>query len=271
MAAPTFATMFAVLVNSGAISELTPAGAKVLLVLVALFDWMNLTCYPGSERLQELTGMTKQGVINGVKNLTDLGVISVKKGGGRKNKSVYTLLAKQENGQASLTVSEDTNGLPPLTVSTEKGQPQLQKGSTAVAPIRKNSSEHIRGDRVSPASLFDAAPAENRPLAVGTHNLVALWAEGYQRVLGRPMPDSCRGKVVGIFKSLLSSFEPQVLEAAIERWFAVTQRADYAIGFFKARLEGGNRELLGASNQAVQDTQAIRNGQILEEMLDASD
>ena len=104
------------------------------------------------------------------------------------------------------------------------------------------------------------APSETpKPEAQGNgagQRLVGLWANGCKT---RKVVFGDRGKVSGLLAGMLKNGHSEdQLAQAIGRWWNA-DRPDYGIGLFKARLDGGNRELTDRAVESSVDTLAEAN------------
>ncbi|MFB3892043.1 MAG: hypothetical protein ACE15C_08470 [Phycisphaerae bacterium] len=74
--------------------------------------------------------------------------------------------------------------------------------------------------------------------------LVGRWFDGFRQATGQSCGSSQGGKLAGVFKRLLADCPEAMLTRAVSVWFGKV-RDDYGVGLFKARVEGGNAELVG--------------------------
>ena len=156
------------LLAAGVISKLKPASAKVLLILAAHTGGRTWACRVGLDRLESTSGLTRQGVLNGIRHLEGLGVVAVERGGGRARCSLYQFC------QPPLTVSH------PETVNPGKGNCQRERAklSTGVDPNRMNRFEE-RGAPSAPA-------AKQPPPDARIKSFLDFFSKSYAEALGRP-------------------------------------------------------------------------------------
>lgn len=93
---------FTSIVTSNKISEITPAGLSILLVLKTYADWKTSKVTIGQRRIMELTGIGKVTLIKTVEKLERLGYIK-KEVTARNGRSTYTIfdIIQTENKDGS--------------------------------------------------------------------------------------------------------------------------------------------------------------------------
>jgi len=119
--------------------ECSTRSGSELLMLLAIADHANDQgkCWPSLETLARKCRVSKRQAINIIHQLEASGELSIKRGGGRGNISVYTI-----NGVAECTFSK--KGEPSFTVSDENGEVDFtdsQKKSEADYTVSQKKSE----------------------------------------------------------------------------------------------------------------------------------
>jgi hypothetical protein len=231
------------------------ATAKIVFAVIRDHFGENVGSWPGRPRLSRLCGVTLNSIVKAVADLKAAGLLAVeKRRSGQSN--LYTLpQSVPETG----TVLEST-GNQNRTRNCTGGVPE-----TGTEPYQKlhpnqTDSSNQTGERPSAARSETPKTAKRpkTPKADTNRNgaggrLVTLWAEG-SKTRGIVFGD--RGKVSGLLASMLAAGRTEAdLSAAVGRWWGA-DRGDYGFPLFKARLDGGNRELTGRA--AVPDLATMK-------------
>ncbi len=126
-------------VESGAVAGMTPADAKVYLVLCAHVRSKTWDANPSIARLAELAGMSSRSVYRAVSRLEKTGLLIVTSGGGRGHTSTYRLTGNGDSNYVTVTPAQTvtTGAINGDRVSPETVTPRARH-------IDKNSRKNSR-------------------------------------------------------------------------------------------------------------------------------
>jgi hypothetical protein len=208
-------------------------------------------------RLHELAKLKAELLAAGVPSVTDEGILLSRRMVRDEHKRRLCQQAGKRGGNPTLKGSLNPTLKPTLKpILAPKTQNRPKRNTTPSHSSSDSSSDSNEGAAAPPASedkRFSPAASDDTAKAGGreTAKLVGLWVTKFERRTGERFAQSGRGRLAGTIKNLLASFSPDVLAAAIPRWFVVN-RASFGIGLFKACLEDGDADLTGrASGRAV--------------------
>ncbi len=140
---------------------MSPAAAKVFIVIAGHLD-RHWTAHLSNMTLKALTGMGKQGVLNGIAWLETAGVLAVIRGGGRGHANTYTILI---NGLPRWTVSDGervhAGGAKGSTPARETVHAGVRNGPRGWTPTERTENNRAATEAAAPPGAAAGAHAQD--------------------------------------------------------------------------------------------------------------
>lgn len=202
--------------------NLRPGALRVLLAIVRLtYGWQKVSDRISYTQLQKLTGLSREGVNNAVKELGSL--ITIRAGAKGKGANEY-----------SLNVDVSTGALVRISDQSEK----LTSQNRAEQVVRKVDSSKERIPKKEEARKNARALTDKPDSRI--KSLFAFWAEQYQKLTGSPYVFT--GKKEGpLLEGLLRQFSEAQIKAGMGRFLEsdddwIQTKGGFTIGVFRSQF-----------------------------------
>ena len=215
---------------------------KVLIAIVAHYNWETKVCNPSRARLSKFTGLHASKISAATKNLTDWGYIDKIPSSGKLNNYRLKLLSKSEP-------VPNQEGVPKqVQTPTQNGTGPLPKTGTQNIPITKKEQTTHRCLSQITYSQFQKSKDRPEP----DQNFEILWRDYRKACAANESEEGVKLRAwFHYLQRMDSGFDNGKIKTVIERYISKKKKASSKLKHFSNVLN--DQELLKQLNQEIQE------------------